>query len=450
MNEMTKNLNLTPQAIEAEQSILGSMMLDNRFIEDAESIVSALDFYRHDHAVIFEAITKVFNSTGAADLITVAESLALSGHGDDIGVSYLGQITKSTPNAGSVLRYAEIVKDKAMLRQLIDHSTESIQRAYSPEGEDAIDVVSDAANRIGQIENDSKTTEAETISSLIPKFVDSLQSRFDATNSIIGYSTGFKGLDQRWSGLECGKVYVIAGRPKMGKSTLMINLAVNIARQGLMSHIFTLEMPEMQVVNKMVSNLGNVDYSKIRNPKTIVEQDSWTRITAGGAIAKKLNIVIDDQARLSISQIRTSARGSIKKYGKGVIFIDYLQLMRVDDSKNLVEAIGDITSRLKEMAKSFDVPIVLLSQLNRSVDTRPNKRPIPSDLRSSGSIEQDADAVAFVYREEVYEPDTDQKGIAEIITSAIRDGEAGTDRVIFNGDKQRFEDFKEIYTNGAN
>jgi len=444
-NHDESRLRVPPQAVEAEQSILGSMMLDNRCIDDVCEILRADNFYRQDHKKIFNAIDKLNSFSSAADVVTVSDFLTKSGELDSVGgLSYLGELAKNTPQSGAVKSYCDVVIERWALRTLIESANDTIQQAYQPQDLKPSDIADQLAAKIDSLEEGVSKDKSMTASELVPTFIDELEKRFNSDSEIIGYSTGFPLLDKRFSGLERGKVYVIAGRPKMGKSTLMLNLATNAAVSGLMSHIFTMEMPKLQVTNKIISNLANVPYDNIRNPK-LLEKDQWSMVTQAATKFKELKMVIDDQPRLSVNQIRSRIRKSIRAHGEGIAFIDYLQLMYFGDGKSKADAIGDVTSRLKEIAKTFDIPVVLLSQLNRSVETRPNKRPIASDLRDSGSIEQDADAVTFVYRHEVYEPDTEQKGVAEIITDAIRDGEAGTDRLIFNGSKQRFEHFENPY-----
>ena len=421
---------LAPQAVSAEYSILGSMLQNKAVLDDVIDRLDADKFYIDKHREIFTAIAGLYADGKDCDVVTVSEIVG--------GMADLLNMVSNTPNVANVKSYVSIVVEKWMLREGIKTANELSISCYEPNGKPAIDIIADNANTLSLIEEKTSDDDARLIGDLMPEFVDGMAERLAAKTSILGYSTGYPDIDNRWGGLEGGKVYVIAGRPKMGKSTLMLNIAKAVAYQGKLAHVFSLEMPRVQVVNKLVSNASNIDYAKIRNPKLMSEND-WPLMTSGTANLKTQKIIIDEQPRLSVNQIRSRIRKAIKKHGKGAAFIDYLQLMRVDDSKQLVEAIGDITSRLKEIAKSFDIPIILLSQLSRGVEARPNKRPVPSDLRSSGSIEQDADCVAFVYREEVYTPDTDQIGIAEIITSAIRDGEAGTDKLRFNGDMQRFE-----------
>lgn len=441
-------LRLPPQAIEAEQSILGSMMLDNRTIDDISSELESRDFYRNDHQLIYNEIIRLDERGEAADVVTVSESLTHQGELDQAGgLAYLGALAKNTPNAGNIKSYAKIVRDRAILRRLIESSNDIIQKAYQPEGRTPEEVLDFAESVIFEIAKNNNQAKAgfRKIDGLLAEAVDKIEEMFKSKADVTGVSTGFTDLDKQTSGLQPGDLVVVAGRPSMGKTSFSMNLIENAAiKENLPVAVFSMEMPGTALAARMLSSLSRVNSGRLRTGQ--LESEDWPKLTSAVGILQDKNIYIDDTPALSPLEVRTRARRLAAEHeeGLGLIMLDYLQLMRGNDgsgSDNRTMEISNITRSLKGLAKELECPIIILSQLNRSLEQRPNKRPVMSDLRESGAIEQDADIIMFIYRHEVYEPETDQKGIAEIIIGKQRNGPIGTVRLAWLGEFTRFENY---------
>ncbi len=441
-------LRLPPQAIEAEQSILGSMMLDNRVIDDITSELELRDFYRSDHQAIFDEIIKLNGKGEAADVVTVSESLTNLGELDQVGgLSYLSSLAKNTPNSGNIKSYAKIVRDRAILRRLIESANDILTKAYQPEGRKPEEILDFAESVIFEIaKNNNQAKDGfRKIDDLLGEAVDKIEELFKTKQTVTGVSTGFTDLDKQTSGLQGGDLVVVAGRPSMGKTSFSMNLIEYAAiNQDLPVAVFSMEMPGPQLATRMLASLSRVNSTRLRTGQ--LENDDWPKLTSAIGLLNQKNIYIDDTPALSPLEVRTRARrlAAEHEHGLGMIMLDYLQLMRGSDSggsDNRTLEISNITRSLKGLAKELDCPIIILSQLNRSLEQRPNKRPIMSDLRESGAIEQDADLIMFIYRHEVYEPETDQKGLAEIIIGKQRNGPIGTVRLAFLGEFTRFEDY---------
>lgn len=440
-------LRLPPQAIEAEQSILGSMMLDNRTIDEISTELEVRDFYRSDHQAIYKEIIRLDEKGEAADVVTVSESLTHRGDLDKVGgLAYLGALAKNTPNTGNVKSYAKIVRERAILRRLIESANDIIKAAYQPEGREPGEVLDFAEQMIFEIAKNNNDAKAgfRKIDGLLAEAVDKIEQLFKTKQTITGVPTGFMDLDKKTSGLQGGDLVIVAGRPSMGKTSFAMNLIEFAAiNENLPVAVFSMEMPGAQLTTRMLASLSRVNSTKLRTGQ--LDTEDWPKLTSAMGILQDKAIYIDDTPALSPLEVRTRARrlAAEHEHGLGMIMLDYLQLMRGSDgvSENRTMEISNITRSLKALAKELDCPIVVLSQLNRSLEQRPNKRPVMSDLRESGAIEQDADLIMFIYRHEVYEEDTDQKGMAEIIIGKQRNGPIGTVRLAFLGEFTRFENY---------
>lgn len=441
-------LRLPPQAIEAEQSILGSMMLDNRTIDEISSELESRDFYRNDHQLIYNEIINLDEKGEAADVVTVSESLTHQGELDKAGgLAYLGALAKNTPNAGNVKSYAKIVRDRAILRRLIESANDIVQKAYQPEGRTPEEVLDFAESMIFEIAKNNNQAKAgfRKIDGLLAEAVDKIEEMFKSKADVTGVSTGFTDLDKQTSGLQAGDLVIVAGRPSMGKTSFSMNLVENAAiKDNLPVAVFSMEMPGTALAARMLASLSRVNSGRMRTGQ--LETEDWPKLTSAVGMLQDKNIYIDDTPALSPLEVRTRSRRLAAEHpeGLGLIMLDYLQLMRGNDgpgNDNRTMEISNITRSLKGLAKELECPIIVLSQLNRSLEQRPNKRPVMSDLRESGAIEQDADIIMFIYRHEVYEPDTDQKGIAEIIIGKQRNGPIGTTRLAWLGEFTRFENY---------
>lgn len=432
-------LRLPPQAIEAEQSVLGSMMLDNRIVDDVCSILDDGDFYRKDHKEIFAGIKSLSDSGVACDVVTVSDHLEGSG----VELPYLGQLCNNTPHSGAFKSYAKIVRDKSVLRKVIERANDAIADAY--QGGNAEEVVNDFAKSVSEITFSKFNNNNMPVSKVLGLAMDSLEEKIKQDGALAGLSTGFIDIDHKTNGLQGGKLIVVAGRPSMGKTTVAMNMCETVCHGGGVAQIFTLEMPNAEIGSKILSSQGCVDYGRLNRPKEL-QNDDWPKLTATtGRIMGEWRMFIDDSPTNSLEKIRSTCRNMKREHGLDVVMIDYLQLMDYPKADRVDLSVGAITKALKALSKELDVPIILLSQLNRGLEQRPNKRPVMSDLRESGAIEQDADLIMFVYRHEMYEPETEQKGIAEIIFAKNRQGTLGTVRLAFRGDLQRFENFSSGY-----
>ncbi|WP_028238686.1 replicative DNA helicase [Stutzerimonas azotifigens] len=439
----TAALKVPPHSIEAEQAVLGGLMLDNNAWERVSDGVSDGDFYRHDHRLIFRAIFKLAERNQPFDVVTLSEQLDKEGHLAQVGgLAYLGELAKNTPSVANIKAYAQIVRERATLRQLIGISNEIADMAYAPEGKNAEEVLDEAERQIFQIaEARPKVGGPVGINDILVKTIDRIDTLFNTNEGLTGISTGFTDLDGMTSGLQPADLVIVAGRPSMGKTTFAMNLVENaVLRTDKVVLVFSLEMPSDSIVMRMLSSLGRIDQTKVRSGK--LDDDDWPRLTSAVNLLNERKLFIDDTAGISPTEMRARARRLAREHGDiALIMVDYLQLMRIPGSSgdNRTNEISEISRSLKALAKEFNCPVVALSQLNRSLEQRPNKRPVNSDLRESGAIEQDADIIMFVYRDEVYHPETEYKGVAEIIIGKQRNGPIGTCRLAFLGKFTRFE-----------
>ncbi len=443
-------LKLPPHSIEAEQSVLGGLLLDNEALDKIADILHVDDFYRHDHKLIYQHIAKLINLARPADIVTVAEVLESNGELVSIGgIAYLDALAKNTPTAANIRRYAEIVRERSIMRQLVQVGSDIAESAYVPQGRDAQQLLDEAESKIFNIaEADSRSTQGFIdIKELLGPVVNRIEELYqrDDQSHVTGIATGFDDLDERTSGLQPGDLIIVAGRPSMGKTAFSLNIAEHIALELKKPvAVFSMEMAAIQLATRMIGSIGRLDQHKMRNGK--LEDDDWPRLTMALGKLNEAPLYIDEGAGLNTFELRARARRLQRmcKENLGLIVVDYLQLMSASGGKaseNRATEISEISRSLKSLAKELNVPVIALSQLNRSVEQRPDKRPVMSDLRESGAIEQDADLILFIYRDEVYNPDSDDKGTAEIIIGKQRNGPIGRVRLTFLGHYTRFENF---------
>ena len=440
----TEALKVPPQSVEAEQSVLGGLMLDGQAWDRIADKITADDFYRKEHRLIFTAIGALVEASSPADVITVSEWLEKNNELQNTGgLAYLASLANNTPSAANIGAYANIVRERAILRNLIQTATRISSGAYSPEGRSAADILDFAERSIFDISEQGAHRRGgfAPIKTLLTKAVDRIDTLFRSESAITGVSTGFKDLDDMTSGLQPGDLVIVAGRPSMGKTSLAMNIAENTAvGSKLPVAIFSMEMPGEQLAMRMMASLGRINAHKVRTGK--LEDDDWPRLTHAIGMLAEAPMFIDDTPALTPLELRTRARRLKREHGLGLIVVDYLQLMQApESSENRATEISGITRSLKGLAKELGVPVVALSQLNRSLEQRPNKRPVMSDLRESGAIEQDADVIFFIYRDEVYNEDSQDKGTAEIIIGKQRNGPTGKVKLTFLGEYTRFENY---------
>lgn len=441
-------IKVPPHSIEAEQSVLGGLMLDNERWDDVAERVVAEDFYTRPHRHIFTEMGRLQESGSPIDLITLAESLERQGQLDSVGgFAYLAELSKNTPSAANISAYADIVRERAVVRDMIAVAHEIADAGYDPQGRNSDEKLLDLAeSRVFQIaENRANKDEGpKSIDQILDATVARIEQLFQQPHDgVTGVDTGYQDLNKKTAGLQRSDLIIVAARPSMGKTTFAMNLCENAAMlQDKPVLIFSLEMPGEQIMMRMLASLSRVDQTRIRTGQ--LDDEDWARISGTmGILLEKRNMYIDDSSGLTPTEVRSRARRIFREHGGlSLIMIDYLQLMRVPSlSDNRTLEIAEISRSLKALAKELQVPVVALSQLNRSLEQRADKRPVNSDLRESGSIEQDADLIMFIYRDEVYHENSDLKGIAEIIIGKQRNGPIGTVRLTFNGQWSRFDNY---------
>ncbi len=439
-----QRLKVPPNSIEAEQSLIGGLMLDHEAWEKVADVISADDFYRKDHRLIFSAIASLAAGSNPCDVVTVSEYLDNRGELDQSGgLEYIATLANETPGAANARAYAKILRERAVLRALINAGNEIAGSAFATDGRMANELVDAAERLVFEIAEKGSRGRAgfRALKTILPDAVDRIDLLHQSEGEITGIPTGFTEFDKLTAGLQPGELVVIAGRPSMGKTSLAINIAENAAiGSKVPTAIFSMEMPSQQLAFRMISSLGRVDQAHLRTGR--FPDEDWSRINTAVQLMSDAPIFIDDSAGLSPTDIRARARRLHREHGLGLIVIDYLQLMQVPGSReNRATEISEISRSLKALAKELELPIIALSQLNRSVEQRPDKRPIMSDLRESGAIEQDADLILFIYREEVYNPDTPRKGIADISIAKQRNGPIGDFPLTFVGRYTKFENW---------
>jgi replicative DNA helicase len=440
-------LRVPPHSIEAEQSVLGGLLLDNAAFEKITDVLGEDDFYRYDHRLIWQHIARLVNLSRPADVITVNESLSSVGKTDEIGgLAYLNALAHNTPSAANIRRYAEIVRERSMLRKLVAVADDIAATALNPQGKEARQLLDEAESRVFKIAQEGARSsqgfqEIQPLLSQVVERIDELYHR-EGDSDVTGIPTGFIDLDRMTSGLQSGDLVIVAGRPSMGKTSLAMNIAEHVAiEHGLPVAVFSMEMGAVQLAMRMLGSVGMLDQHRMRTGK--LRADDWPRVTHAVQKMQDAQIYIDETPGLTSVDLRARARRLARQCGKlGLIVIDYIQLMSANGSgENRATEISEISRSLKSLAKELECPVIALSQLNRSLEQRPNKRPIMSDLRESGAIEQDADLILFIYRDEVYNPDSPDKGTAEIIIGKQRNGPIGTTRLTFQGESTRFLNF---------
>ncbi len=441
-----EQLKIPPHSIEAEQSVLGSMMIAPDSWDKVAEIVVESDFYNRSHRTIFGAIIKLLSSNQSVDTVTVKDTLAQSGLLEEAGgFSYLIELAKNTPSAANVTAYANVIRERAIVRELIGVAHDIADVGYNPEGRNSADILDLAESKVFEIA-EKRTGENEgpkDVTTVLTKTVNRLDELVKQGRDITGVSTGYTDLDDKTSGLQRSDLIIVAARPSMGKTTFAMNLCENaMMLQDKPVLVFSLEMPAEQIMMRMLASLSRVNQTHIRTAQ--LDDEEWARMSGTiKTLKKKDNLYIDDSSGLTPMELRTRARKIARDNGGiSLIMIDYLQLMRVPSlSENRTLEIAEISRSLKALAKELEVPVVALSQLNRTLEQRADKRPINSDLRESGSIEQDADLIMFIYRDEVYNEASEMKGIAEIIIGKQRNGPIGTSRLTFQGQFSRFDNY---------
>ena len=440
----TPALRVPPHSVEAEQAVLGGVLIDNGAWDRIADILTGAHFYRGDHRAVFEAVAGLCEDGQPCDAVTVAERLDRDGRLESSGgLAYLAELTENTPSAANIVAYAEIVRERAVLRDLIRTSAEIADAAFRPQGRAVPDLLDDAERSILEIAERGGAGRRESVA--IRDVLSSVMERIDELsrrdNPITGVSTGFRDLDRETAGLQHGDLVIVAGRPSMGKTAFAMNI-VEAAAIGaeLPVVVFSMEMPAEQLTMRMLSSLGRIDQQRVRTGA--LKDDDWPRLTSGSEMLNRTNIFIVDESALTPTELHARCRRLKREHGSiGLVVIDYLQLMHVPGtSENRATEISEISRSLKALAKELMVPVVACSQLNRRLEDRQNKRPVMSDLRESGAIEQDADLILFIYRDEVYNEESKDKGKAEIIIGKQRNGPIGKIDLTFLGRFARFED----------
>ncbi len=447
----TQALKIPPHSVEAEQSVLGGLMLDNNAWEQVADVLVEKDFYRRDHQLIFNAIEQLMEKAQPVDVVTLAEYHDQRGELDKVGeLAYLGTLARNTPSAANIAAYANIVRERSILRQLIQIGNNIANMAFTPEGRNSEEMLDTAERHVFEIaEKGAKRGGGFVqVKEVLSSVVDRIDQLFEQDSGITGLPTGFIDFDEQTSGLQPADLIIVAGRPSMGKTTFAMNIAENAAIQAKAPvAIFSMEMPADSLAMRMLSSLGRIDQHRLRTGK--LNDEDWPRLTSAIQLLNDAPLFIDDTGGLSPTELRARARRLKREHGLSLIVVDYLQLMQGSSNgrqaENRATEISEISRSLKALAKELNVPVIALSQLNRSLEQRPNKRPVMSDLRESGAIEQDADIIVFIYRDEVYNEDSAEKGKAEIIISKQRNGPIGKIDLTFQGKYTRFDNFAAAY-----
>ncbi len=447
-----ENLKVPPHSIEAEQSVLGGLMLDNDAWLKIADRIGEKDFYRRDHQLIFKAIKDLLEENQPCDVITLSEWMEAQAKLDLVGgLAYLGMLANNTPSAANIKAYADIVRERSVLRQLVRVGTDIANSAFETEGRSTTELLDLAEQEVFAIaEQGAREGGFTSIKQLLAAAVDKIDTLFHREDGITGIATGFNDFDEKTAGLQPSDLIIVAGRPSMGKTTFAMNIAEYVAvHSELPVAIFSMEMPGEQLALRMISSLGRINQTNVRTGK--LDDDDWPRLTGAISMLADKPMFIDDTPALSPTEVRARARRLAREHGQlGLIVLDYLQLMQVPGKNdNRATEVAEISRSMKALAKELQVPIIALSQLNRSLEQRPDKRPKMADLRESGSIEQDADVIAFIYRDEVYNEDTEDKGVAEIIIGKQRNGPIGSVRLAFLGKYTRFENLAPDYYGGS-
>jgi replicative DNA helicase len=438
-----EQLRVPPQSIEAEQAVLGGLMLAPDAYDRIADRLNEQDFYRRDHQLIYRAIRELAEKSRPYDAVTLGEWFDSQGLSEMVaGGAYLIELASTTPSAANITAYAEIVRDKAILRQLIDAGTTIVNDGFQPDGRDSDEILARAEQEVFAISEARAQgrTDFTAINKAMAEAFDVLQTRFQNGGGITGLPTGYHEFDEMTAGLQSTDLVILAARPAMGKTTL----ALNIAEYGAMKTrkpvaVFSMEMSSSQLALRLISSVGRINATRLRTGQ--LEDEDWSRVSSAIRLLKETKIFIDDTPALSPEGLRAKARRLKREHGLGLIVIDYLQLMAVPgNSENRATEISEISRSLKALAKELNVPVIALSQLNRSLETRTDKRPVMADLRESGAIEQDADMIVFIYRDDYYNKENSpDKGLAEIIIGKQRNGPTGSFKLKFFGEYTRFD-----------
>jgi replicative DNA helicase len=439
-----ENLKVPPHSIEGEQAVLGGLLLSSRAFDQVADIITETDFYREDHRLIYRSIHELSDAGKPCDAVTVTEWFEVHGLVDQVdGGAYISQLVANTPSAANVKAYAEIVRERSILRQLVDVGAEITGGAFASDGRDSRELLEEAERKVFAIADQGMRTRTTYISvqEALKEAIEKLQELQEFEGEITGIPTGFRDFDQKTAGLQDSDLIIVAGRPAMGKTTLAMNIAENAAiKHEKPVAIFSMEMSAQQLVRRMFSSLGQIDQTRLRTGN--LNDMDWPKLTSAMNLLHKSHIYIDETPSLSPAELRARARRLKREFDIGMIVVDYLQLMAVPGTReNRATEIAEISRSLKAIAKELHIPVVALSQLNRALEQRPNKRPVMADLRESGSIEQDADLIVFIYRDEVYNDESPDKGKAEIIIGKHRNGPTGTVMLSFQGQWLRFMNY---------
>ncbi|MFZ5524483.1 MAG: replicative DNA helicase [Pseudomonadota bacterium] len=440
-------IKLPPHSVEAEQSVLGGLLLEASALDRVADLMTEDDFYRQEHRLIFRQIVRLSEMAKPVDVITVAEALEIAGELDKVGgLTYLGSLAQNVPSAANIRRYGEIVRERSIMRKLVEVGTDIASSAYNPTGRDAAQLLDEAESKVFEIAEAGSHGKQGFVPMppLLTQVVERIETLYarDNPSDVTGIATGFTDIDRMTSGLQPGELVIVAGRPSMGKTAFSINIAENVALDSkLPVAIFSMEMGATQLAMRMLGSVGKLNQHDLRTGR--LQDDDWGRLTHALGRLHDAPIHIDESAALSAMDLRARSRRLHRQSnGLGLIVVDYLQLMSSNvgkASENRATEISEISRSLKALAKELHVPVIALSQLNRGLEQRPNKRPVMSDLRESGAIEQDADLILFIYRDEVYNSDSPDKGKAEIIIGKQRNGPIGKVELAFRGEYTRFD-----------
>jgi len=437
-----------PHSIEAEQAVLGGLVLSNSGFDAVASLISDKDFFANDHQLIFQTMRQLNAEQKPLDIITLSEALQNNRQLDQIGgSSYLVELSNNTPSSANINAYAQIVLERSIIRQLITAASDIVKKGYNPLGWDSNKLLAEAEKRlVAIIESRPNQGGFLSVNELLKEVVERIDQLFNSDADITGLSTGFADLDEKTSGWQPSDLVIVAGRPSMGKTSFAMNMAEHaVLHQEKPVLVFSMEMPASQLIMRMMSSLGKIDQTKLRAGN--LSEDDWPRLSSAASRLKDRPLFIDDTPGITPMELRNRIRQVTREHGQpGMVLVDYLQLMSGSvATENRTNEISQISRELKNIAREFNCPVIALSQLSRNLENRPNKRPINSDLRESGAIEQDADVVVFIYRDEVYNEESPDKGVAEIIIGKQRNGPIGTCKLTFLGKYTRFENLARDY-----
>ena len=442
-------IKVPPHSIEAEQSVLGGLMIANDKWDDVADQLLESDFYRGAHGLIYAQMLKLVEAEQPVDVVTLAEALSNNDQLQQVGgLPYLAELANNTPSAANIRAYAKVVRERSSLRAMINVANGIVDSGFNPQGRDSDELLDEAERSIMQISEDRPNQGGpQELNPILKGAVDRIDELFRSDSPLTGLSTGFTELDEATSGLQRSDLIIVAARPSMGKTAFAVNLVENAILSGdKPAVVFSMEMPSTSIIMRMISSIGRIDLKKVLSGK--LDEEDWPKLTAAVSKLKDRPLFIDDTPALTPTEVRSRVRRIAREQGEiGMIMLDYLQLMQVaGSSEGRTAEISEISRSLKAIAKEFDCPVIALSQLNRSLEQRPNKRPINSDLRESGAIEQDADVIMFIYRDEYYNEDSEDKGIAEIIIGKQRNGPTGTSKLAFLGHYTRFDNLATNYS----